>query len=148
MMSDSDNCKALLENWLARTTRSQELHYKAAHKASVKNYLISAVAIAGGISVALNSLYSPKAAVIVPIIGGVAAAFATAAQVVFRWANQADAYKVAAVQLGEVRRNIERALSFPDALSRQSADIIHEQVNLVLLNAPRIPFSFFEENSN
>jgi hypothetical protein len=147
-MSDSDNYKALLENWLSRTVRSQELHYKAADKSSGKNYLFGVVGIIGGIAVALSSLYSPGLKVAIPVIGGVAAAFATAAQMIFRWGNQAEAHRASAVQLGQIRRNIERALSSLSTLSAQSADIVHEQINLVLPSAPRIPFDFFEEKPN
>jgi len=146
-MSDAENYRELLRNWLTRTTRAQELHYKAAHGASSKNYIVGIVGIVGGIAVALNGLYCAELKEIVPVIGGVVAAIATAAQMVFNWGNQAEAHKATAVQMGQIRRTIETALSSSNVLSHQSADVIREQINLVLPSAPRIPFDFYEESN-
>jgi len=147
-MSEPENCEKLLRHWLARTVRTLELHYKAAHKANRKNYAVGAVGIVGGIAVALNSLYCGELKTIVPVVGGVAAALATAFQLVFQWKNQAEAHKAAAIQMGQIRRTIEYDLAFPEALNHQPAEIIREQINLVLPAAPRIPFDFYEEGSD
>lgn len=148
MSPTTDDFRALLEKWLARTERSQELHYKAADKATTTNRVVGLLGIGLGIAVALNNLYPPAAAIVVPVVAGVGAAFASAAQMVFRWADRAEDHKSAAVQMGQIRRKVEQLLASAEVVPQTSADAVREQVNLVLPHVPRIPFDFFQGKSN
>lgn len=148
MSPTTDNFRLLLERWLARTARSQELHYKAAHEATDRNRKVGLLGIGLGLIVALNSLYPPSVAIVVPVLAGVGAAYASAAQMLFRWADQAEGYKSAAVQMGQIRRNIEQVLASAEVVPEKAADQIREEVNLVLPHVPRIPFDFFQKDSN
>lgn len=144
----ADDFKTVIQQWLSRTIRSQELHYKAAHHANYKNALVGVAGIACGIAVALNSLYSARVAIVVPVVFGVGAGFASAAQMIFKWADKSDAHKRAGVALGQIRMKMEQMVASSSPILKEAADEIREQVILVLPLVPRIPFDFFEDTKN
>ncbi len=143
MSQTAENIRALLQRWLDRTERSQQLHYKAADESARNSRIVGVLGIGSGILIALSSLYPPTLATAASVLFGVGAAFASAAQMLFKWADSAEGHKSAGVQLGQIRRNIEQALACPEALTQSSVDAINEQINLVIHHVPRIPFDFY-----
>jgi hypothetical protein len=137
----------LLRQWLARTTNSQTLHYKAADRASYKNTLVGTAGIFCGITVALSALYPTAATPAVTVLAGVGAAIASAMQTVYKWGDKSERHKSGGVIMGQIRMKIEQLLVPSGVISEQAADTIREQVNLVLPHLPRIPFDFFSEDA-
>lgn len=139
---NAHDCKSLLEKWLARTIHSQELHYERADVMGRWNNLVGVTGIVAGIGAALSTSH-PN----LTILAGVVASISAAAQMLFKWADKSEAHKAAAVQMGQIRRNIEHTLGTPESLCGDSAHVIKDQIDLVVPHVPRIPFDFYTDRT-
>lgn len=140
---NTDSAQYLLEDWYVRVVKNQQAHYLLSSEYRNLHYWlgIPTILFSGVIgSTLLTSNDNPTLKTILGTLSLVITCI-TALQTFLRPSEQAEKHRLAAAQLGGIRREIDKLRAFPIPKAKQKAllEKIKEQIDKNTQEAPDLP---------